>query len=80
MWSPIGSVRVIKGVLVTTRLGSDHPVEAPAAQLIDALNAIGIETSAYEQFSGDEAPDNIVGPLWEPGKVASIRMMIGSKP
>ena len=62
MWSPIGSMRVIKGVLVTTRLGADHSVEAPAAQLINALNAIGIETSAYEQFTGDEAPDNIVGP------------------
>jgi len=77
MRSPIGSVRVIKGILVTTRLGSDHPVEAPAAQLIDALNAIGIETSAYEQFSGNQAPDNIVG-VWEADKVAPIRMMIGS--
>lgn len=79
MWNPIGSVRVIKGVLVTTRLGSDHPVEALAAQLIDALNAIGIETRSYEQFSGDDAPDNIVGG-WKAGKVAPIRMMIGSKP
>jgi hypothetical protein len=79
MWNPIGSVQVVKGVLVTTRLGSDHPVEAPAAQLIDALNAIGIETRSYEQFSGDAAPDNIVG-AWEADKVAPIRMMIGSKP
>ena len=79
MWNPIGSVRVIKGVLVTTRLGSGHVVEAPAARLIDALNAIGIKTSAYEQFSGNEAPDNIVG-VWEADKVSPIRMMIGSKP
>jgi len=79
MWNPIGSVRVIKGVLVTTRLGSDHAVEAPAAQLIDALNAVGIKTSPYEQFIGDEAPDNIVG-VWEADKTAPIRMMIGSKP
>jgi hypothetical protein len=41
---------------------------------------VGIETGVYEQFSGDAVPDNLAGPLWEPDKVASIRMMIGSKP
>jgi hypothetical protein len=54
--SPIGSVRWVKGVLVAIRSGSDSTVAGRAAQLIDALNAVGIETGVYEQFSGDACP------------------------
>lgn len=84
IWNTISPVRWVRGILVQTRASSDGAVENPAVALILALRtSLGDGVSGYEQFPADEKqpPESgLMGPGWEMDKVASIRMMVGSKP
>jgi hypothetical protein len=78
-WTVLGG-GAVTGILVLTRSGSDSATENAASGLISALNSVGIAAGPWQSFTDKDTPGLMNGPPWDNAKMASIRLLIGTKP
>ncbi len=77
-WTDL-SGKQLSGASIAIRDGSNASARLAAGALIDGLNAAGISTNLASDLTTDDFPMPAVGPA-PVGKIAPIRLFIGSKP
>jgi hypothetical protein len=81
VWSPIGNSVAAQGIVLSMRDNADDNVERALKELLSGLTATGTSAGQTKPFSGTEIPfGGVMGPDWDKGKIAPIRMYIGGKP